>query len=147
MTPQSLQLQVTQHVAQLLGADDCRLDTYGDDDLPATNIIPDDEDTEPEDDSDDLNTFKFHVRWIDKLPVQTVDGQPTYDARSACDARFLAADKLIAADLTLGGLVRRCRRVKRTWQMEQAGDRQVAHVATYECEFTTRRNDPSVGGY
>lgn len=138
MSNQSLQYKVTLATALLLGAEHCRLINFEQDELPAINVVPDEERTEIEDDTDEENIFRFHVRFI-CLGVN--------DARAQADALFVNADKLLAASRTLGGLVRSVRRVGRSWQMEQEALEQIAHVATYECTYSTRRTDASVAGY
>lgn len=138
MSQQTFQFQVTDYVAALVGGDHCRLTTYAEGQLPATNVIPDEEATEPEDNLDELNRFRFHLRHIVTAPAA---------ASATADALFLANDRLIAADRTLGGRVRWVRRTGRKWEMEQQELQQIALVATYECEFTTRQADPGLPGY
>lgn len=147
MSDQSLQFQVGAAVCQLVGSDHCRLDTYGRDSLPATNLIPDDESTEPEDGLDDANDFKFHLRFIVAMPLVAEGEDQALTAHATADRLFVTADRLIAANRTLGGLVRSVRRVGRTWQMEQEALQQIALVATYECKFSTRQLDPAAPGY
>ena len=104
----------------------------------ADNVLPEDE-TSIEDTTDDTElTHRFQVVHF----VQTSAG---WDR--AIDLRFTRAYKLLMADPTLGGLVRRVKYVKREWHMERKELQQVSLVVTYETEFSTLRTDPTVAGY
>lgn len=146
MSDSSLQMQVLVAVAAALGgksanAHRCRLMDFSAAELAnggADNVLPEDE-TSTEDTTDDTElTLRFQV-------VHLV--QVASDVDIAVDARYVRAYRLLMANQTLYGLVRRVKYVKREWHMERKELQQVSLVVTYECEFSTSRSDPTVAGY
>ena len=137
---QSVRSDVLDAVVAALGenAYRCRFRTFAVAELPAENVLPNDEDPEYDNTMDVERRFRFDVRHT----VAAIDG-----AEKVADARYVRAYALLQVDPTLGGLVKRVVEVKTKWEMEQAEQQLMALVVTYEAEFSTSRSDPSVAGY
>lgn len=137
---QSVQSDVLDKVVSTLGAGAyrCRFSDFADAELPADNVIPEDEDPQYLTTDDVEQTFRFHIRHM----ATSADG-----AEKLADARYVRGAKLLLQDVTLGGLVKRIKLIGRKWEMEKAEKQIVAAVATYECEYSTAMRDPSVPGY
>jgi hypothetical protein len=140
---QSVQSDIMESVVAALGGNAagtwrCRFSDFATSELPADNVIPEDEDPENLTTDDVEQTFKFHIRHM----AAAVDG-----ADKVADARYVRGAKLLLADVTLGGAVRRVWLTGRKWEMEKAERPIVVIVATYECEYSTALRDPSTPGY
>ena len=141
--PQSIQFTVLQAVVAALGGLDasvyrCRFSNFAVEELPADNVLPDQEDAEYPDTTGVELGFQFHVRHI----VAADD-----EADALADQRYVRAAQVLLKDVTLGGLVRRVKLVRRKWEMEDAVLQLMACVATYEVTFSTTTSDPSVAGF
>lgn len=140
---QSVQFQVLSLVVATLGGRDanvyrCRFTNFGIEELPADNVLPEQEDPEYIDTLDVEQHFKFVVRHI----VAARD-----EADALADQRYVRAAQLLLADYTLGGVVRRVKLTGRKWEMEDAVKQIMACVATYDVEYSTTVTDPSLPGY
>lgn len=103
--------------------------------LPAINVLPDEGDAIYLD-SDSINRkFRFKLRHM-AIAVDEVD--------AAVDSQYVAAQKKLFADPTLGGLTYYCHELAQKWELEKGEFDTVALVVTYEVEFSTTRSDPSV---
>ena len=116
----------------------CRFEDFGMDELPADNIIPEDEDPEYLNTDDVEQKGRFTIRHL----VAQRDG-----ALLGADARYVRGAQLLLADKTLGGLVQSCKLLGRKWEKEKATLEVMACVATYEIQYSTSLGDPSVAGY
>lgn len=136
----SIQSQVMDAVVTVLGTNAyrCRMTAFAPSQLPADNVIPEDEESEYTNTDGMDHKFRFKVRHI---------GASVDEVDKAIDARFVAGYKAIMADTTLGGLVRVIRYLGKKWEMEKGELDQVALVVTYDTEFSTARSDPSVASY
>ena len=139
----SIQSQVMAAAVQLLNgaggcpAYRCRMSAFSASELPATNVLPE------QGDADYLDTdgidwkYRFKVRHLAEACDQ-VD--------LAVDPIYVAGQRALFADKTLGGLVRIIRVVSQKWEMDKGEYDSVALVVIYEVEFDTSRSDPSVAG-
>ncbi len=139
----SLQSQILDAVVATLGGEQanvfrCQREDYGADDLPADNVMPEDEQAEYTDNASLDLRHRFTVRHA-AADANAVD--------VAVDARYVRAQKLLLADPTLGGLVTFLRYLGRKWELEKGDLDYVTLVVTYEVEFSTSRADPSLAGY
>lgn len=139
---QSIQSDILDGVVAALGGDAasvfrCRFSDFGAEELPADNVIPEDETPEYQDNSGIELRHRFRIRHT-AAAVDAVD--------KAVDLRYVRAQKLLLADPTLGGLVRYTRYISRKWEFEKGELDTVALVVVYEVEFSTSRSDPSVAG-
>lgn len=139
---QSRQNQILATVVSILGgpaesAFRCRFSPFSADELPADNVVPDDEAASYEDTNSIDLRCTFRIRHT-AAAVDAVD--------DVVDARFVRAQKLLLADPTLGGIVRYCRYLGRKWEYQQGTLDTAASVATYEVEFSTTRTDPTQAG-
>lgn len=143
MTVYSLQSQVLDAVVALLGGPvkgvyRTRFTPFAIAELPAINVLPDEEQNTPDTtDGDDIR-FRFLVRHM---------GAAVDEVDKAIDPLYVQAMQQILADSTLGGLVRFTRYISRKWEFEKAEYDQAALTVIYEVEFSTSRTDPSVAGY
>jgi hypothetical protein len=141
--PPSIQSQVMARVKTLLdgagfcAAYRCRMTAFDPSQLPATNILP--EDGEPDYlDTDSIDRiFRFKARHI-AVAVDEVD--------AAVDCLYVAGQRALFADPTLGGLVRIIRERSQKWEMEKGSYDSVALAVIYEVEFDTSKKDPSIAG-
>lgn len=117
------------------GAWRCRFTPFAAADLPADNVIPEDEDPTYSDNSGMDLQHHFKVRYT-AAAVDTAD--------KVADARYVRGQKLLLADPTLGGLVKMIRYAGRKWEFEKGEQDTVAIVVTYQVIFTTSYRDPSV---
>lgn len=143
MSDNSIQFAIADTLATVLGGEDqsafrCRLSDFGIHELPADNVIPDDEDPEYLSTDSVEQRSRFHIRHL----AAAVDG-----ADQVADARYVRGARLLLNDVTLGGTVRRIKLVGRKWEREKAELQIVACVATYEVEYSTTIKDPSLPGY
>ena len=115
-----------------------RMSAFATAQLPAFNVFPDDGEAEYGTAGVVSRTFRFYVRHM-AVALDQVD--------VAADALYVAGNKALMADPTLGGLVRSLREGKQKWEMEKGEVEIAALVVTYEAEFTTARADPSRKGY
>ena len=115
----------------------CRMAAFSCEELPATNVLPD------EGDADYLDTdsidwkFRIKVRH-EAVAVDQVDRE--------VDKIYVAGQRALFADAYLGGLVRITRVVSQKWEMDKGLFDSVALAVIYEVEFDTSRSDPSVAG-
>lgn len=121
-----------------IGAYRCRFKPFAKADLPADNVIPEDNPGEYQNTGDIERRMRFHVRHT----VAAIEG-----ADLVADARYVRGAKLLMADRTLGGKVKIIREIDCKWEREQAETQIIALVVTYEAEFSTSTTDPSVPGY
>jgi hypothetical protein len=142
----TIQFEILRAVTAVLGgkaanAHRCKLSNFSEAELAnggADNVLPEKE-TSEEDTTDDTELLhRFQI-------VHQVQGASGTDA--IADARFVRAFRLLNADPTLGGLVRRVKYVSREWHMESKELQQMSLVSTWECEFSTSRSDPTLAGY
>ena len=143
MSDQSIQSDVLDAVVAALGGDTghtyrCRFTPFAADELPADNVLPEDE-------TANYGVTTGEVELVHRFMVRHI-AQAANLVDKAVDLRYAAAQKLILADPTLGGLVRTTRYVGRKWEMEKGEYDNVALVVTYEVEFSTSRRDPTVAG-
>ncbi len=136
----SIQSQVVDAVVAVLGgagnrAYRCQLEPFGAEEMPADNVIPEDDVPSYEDTNSIEWHFKFAVRHT---------GQSANLVDKAIDARYVAGFKAIMADRTLGGLVLITRVVGKKWEFEKGELETVALVVTYEVEYSTSQSDPTV---
>ncbi len=139
----SLQSQILDAVVATLGGEQqnvfrCQMEKFGPDDLPADNVMPEDEKPEYNDNVSIDLLHRFTVRHV-VAAANAVD--------VAVDARYVRAQQLLLADSTLGGLVTYLRYLGRIWDFESGGQEYVTLVVTYGVEFSTSRLDPSLAGY
>jgi hypothetical protein len=139
----SIQSQVMAAVVTLLNgaagrqAYRSRMTAFTPAELPATNVLP--EDGEPEYlDTDSIDRkFRFKCRHM-ALAIDEVD--------AAVDPLYVAGQRVLFADPTLGGLVRIIREVSQKWEMDKGAFDSVALAVLYEVEFDTSKKDPSIAG-
>jgi hypothetical protein len=112
-----------------------RMSAFNAGELPAINVLPEEGDAEYLDTDSIDRKFTFRVRHI----TASVD-----ECDAAIDPVYVAAQKLLFADPTLGGLVRFTRENSQKWEFEKGELDTVALVVTYQAEFSTTRSDPSV---
>lgn len=139
----SLQSQILDAVVATLGGEQqnvfrCQMEDFGPDDLPADNVMPEDEQAEYVDNASLDLLHRFTVRHS----AATADAVDV-----AVDARYVRAQQLLFADPTLGGLVTYLRYVGRKWELEKGKLEYVTLVVTYQVQFSTSRLDPSLAGY
>jgi len=120
------------------GAWRCRFKPFAKAELPAKNVIPEDDDPEYQNTGDIERRMRFHVRYT----AAAVDG-----ADLVADAQYVSGTKLLMADRTLGEACKILREVGSKWEREQAETQLIALTVTYEAEFSTTTNDPSIPGY
>ena len=147
---QSLQFAILDAATGILGgpmngAWRCRFRNFAVDELPADNLLPEATEADYQDTDDVERKFRFHVRHL----AAAVDdaGAPVDGADRAADARYVRAQQLLMADRTLGGRVRIVRELGQKWEMEASTLEIVALVVTYEVEYSTKINDPSLPGF
>jgi hypothetical protein len=150
MSDQSIQFQILDAVVSILGGNAAnvwrvRFRNFDYRDLPAINVIPEDEQDEYQDTDSVERHFRFHVRHL--TAAKDDAGAPLDGADRAADQAYLAAYKLLFADRTLGGLVRIIREVGQKWEMEGATLNTIAKVVTYEVQYSTQIKDPTLPGY
>jgi hypothetical protein len=115
-----------------------RMIPYKQAELPAENVLPEDEAYDYED-SDSIEVHgQFNVRYM----VVAADG-----AEQLADQRFVRGTKILQTDPTLSSLTRIIRVRKSKWEMEEGEKQILTKVVTYEAEFGISRNDPSHPGY
>jgi hypothetical protein len=139
---QSLQSDLLDAVVAALGGEAanvwrCRFQPFGPAELPAINVIPDEEQALYEIAGQRETHFRFKVRHM-AATTDAVD--------KVVDLAYVAAEKLLLADPTFAGLVRMTRHIGGKWEFEDATLQQCAFAITYEAEFSTKRNDPSTPG-
>lgn len=106
--------------------------------LPAYNVLPD------EGEADYAQAITGAVDWKFRFRVRMMAATAN-EVDKAVDPLFVAGSQAILSDPTLGGLARITRYVSQKWEREGEGERdQCALVVTFESEFGTSRNDPSV---
>ena len=142
-TGQSIQSDILDAVVALLGgaagsAYRTRFTPFAVAELPADNVLPEDETAEYQDNSGVELMHKFTIRHT-AAAVDQVD--------KVVDLRYVRGYKLLQADPTLGGMVRYCRYIGRKWEFEKGELDTVALAVTYEVEFSTTRQDPTVPGF
>jgi len=140
---QSIQSDILDAVVAILGGSAAsvyrtRFTPFAIAELPADNVLPEDEAAEYQDNSGVELMHKFIVRHT-MAAVDAVD--------KAVDLRYVRGYKLLQADPTLGGMVRYCRYIGRKWEMEKGELDTVVLAVTYEVEFSTTRQDPTVSGF
>lgn len=140
---QSIQFEVLDAVATALGGNfgrayRCRFTDFAVAELPADNVLPEEESSDYEDSDGEQNRFRFIVRHM----AAAADG-----ADAVADARYVEAVKLLFEDEVLRSKVRSIRKIGRKWEMDRGELQVVVLVVTYEVEFSTNRSDPSVAGY
>lgn len=140
---QSVQSDILDAVVTTLGGNAggawrCRFSDFAVAELPAFNVIPDDEAEEYQDTDGVERFFRFKIRHM----AASVDG-----ADKVADALYAKGYKLLFADRTLGGAVRIIKEVATKWEMEKAEYETIARVVTYEVEYSTTVKDPRVPGY
>jgi hypothetical protein len=124
----------------LFSAYRCRMAAFKPDQLPAFNVLP--EDAEPDYDNAITGFVNFRFKFRVRMMAATKD-----QVDKAVDALYVAGSKALLADPTLGGLVLITRWAGEKWEREGQGEYdQIAKVVTFESEFSTSRNDPSVAG-
>jgi hypothetical protein len=146
MTPttnaeQSIQFTLLAAIAALIGAANCRLKPWADAELPAMNVMPDEQDIEPTSSGQVERSTRFQVRYI----ASGTDA--TTPATQAADTMYVVANALLLTGITLGGQVHAIRELKHKYEREQAEKQQIAQVVTYQIDFSTSRNDASKAGY
>jgi hypothetical protein len=117
----------------------CRMAAFLPEQLPAWNVIP-------EDDDPDYNTDAYSgtVAWKFRFRVRCMVAS-VGEVDAAADPLFVAACQAILADPTLGGLAVVTRIAGVKWEREAKGEYdQCAEVIVFESEFGTSRSDPSV---
>lgn len=137
--------QIEAAIVALLGGNaagvwDTRLTPFGPEELPADNLIPEDE--QPDWAESDTDSVEVKAKFTLRHTAAAVNG-----AKDQAAARYLRAARLIEADPTLGGLVHYTRYMGRKWERERAETDTIACVATYEIQFSTTRIDPGAAGY
>lgn len=140
--PESVQSRVLGAIVAVLGGSAAnvwrtRMESFAQDQLPADNVLPADEQAKNVTSSSIDLVHTFHVRHT-AAAINEVD--------KVVDARYVRAQQLILADPYLGGLVRMTRYKGRKWEFEKGEVDTVALVVTYEVEFSTSRSDPSLPG-
>ena len=141
-TGQSIASDVLDAVVAILGGNAagawrCRFRPFAVTELPADNVLIDQNSLDYQASDDVDRTFRFFVRHT----VAAADA-----ADKLADARYVRGARLILADPTLGGLVRYTREISAKPDMDQAEVELFALAVTYEVEFSTSRSDPSVAG-
>ena len=116
----------------------CRFSPFEADELPATNVVPDDEGAQ----YDSAGQIDLSLRFTVRHTAASADG-----AEKLVDAQYVAGQKAILAEPTLGGLVTQLRYVGSKWEFERGELDTVALVVMYEAEFSSSRSDPSSPGY
>lgn len=119
------------------GAWRCRFKPFAVAELPAMNVIPEDDDPQYQNTGDIEHRMRFHVRYTGSA----VDG-----VDKLVDALYVEGTKLLMADRTLGGACKILREVGSKWDREQAETQLIALAVTYEAEFSTTTTDPSQAG-
>lgn len=112
-----------------------RMTAFKASELPATNLLPDEEDAEYNDTDSIDRRFRFKVRHT-AVAVDQVD--------VTVDAAYIGGQKALFADVTLGGLAYATREISKKWEFEKGELDTVALVVMYETQFSTTRSDPSV---
>lgn len=117
----------------------CRMAAFPPAQLPAWNVIP--AEGEPAYQADTPSgTVSWRFRFTVRCAVTAVG-----EVDAAADPLFVAACQAVLADPTLGGLAVITRLSGVKWEREGQGEYdQCALVVTFESEFGTARNDPSV---
>ncbi len=141
MSTQSLQDQIHDAVVAALGpaAYNTRFRPFGQNELPAINALPSQEEADYDQSTADVERkYSFDVRYI----VAAVD-----QANKAADTLYVTGTRALRSDPVLTSLVKRVIERGRKWEMEQGELQHLALVVTYEAEFSTQRNDPSLPGY
>jgi hypothetical protein len=111
-----------------------RMTPFDKEELPAYNVLPDEGASAYTDVTSIDRSFSFHVRHI----AQAVD-----EVDAVVDPLYVAGQKALFADPTLGGLVMILREISSKWELEKGALETVAFVVTYKAEFETSRSDPS----
>lgn len=120
------------------GAYRCRFKPFAVTELPAMNVIPEDDDPQYQNTGDIERRMRFHVRYT----ASATDG-----VDKVVDAQYVSGTKLLMADRTLGNTCKILREVAGKWDREQAETQLIALDVTYEAEFSTTTTDPSQPGY
>ena len=111
-----------------------RMTAFEKEDLPATNVLPEEGDARYTDADSTDRSFRFRLRHM----AQAVD-----QADAVVDPLYVAAHKALMADRTLGGLVSETRELSQKWSLDKGEVETVALEVLYEVEFFTGRSDPS----
>lgn len=113
----------------------CRMKPFPAAQLPAFNVLPDEGSSLYLEAAAIDRRFRFKVRHM----AQAVD-----EVDATVDPLYVAGQKALLADPTLGGLVRYTREMEQKWERDGQGEYDnCALVVTYEVEFATSRSDPS----
>jgi hypothetical protein len=139
-TGQSVGSDIIDAVVDVLGvgAYRCRFKPFARAELPAMNVIPEDNEAQYQNTGDIERRDRFHVRYT----AAEIEG-----ADLAADRLYVTGTKRLMADRTLGGAVKIVREIGAKWEREQAEVQIIALVVTYEVEYSTSTTDPSVPGY
>jgi hypothetical protein len=113
----------------------CKMSAFTAAQLPAINVLPDEDDAEYNDTDSADRRFRFKVRYIG-VAVDEVD--------AAIDPIYVAGNNALLADPKFGGLAIFTRELSSKWEFENGALDTVAKVVLYETEFSTSRRDPSV---
>lgn len=141
---QSIQSDILDAIVAALGGNAngayrCRFEAFQASELPADNVIPEDESPQYDSINDIDNVFQFHV-------LHT--GASVDEVDKAIDRRYVTGQHAILADPTLGGLVRMTRYRGRKWEMDGGKNLDTVTLkVTYECEFSQDKADPSKPGF
>lgn len=115
-----------------------RVEAFDDAEPRGYNVIPDEAERDPANSYSGVTAYKF--RFCVRCSVQAQN-----EADAAADPLFVAAVAAIMADPTLGGLATVTRYNGQKWEKDgPAATDNVSLVVTFETEFSTARNDPSV---
>jgi hypothetical protein len=116
----------------------CRMAAFTPDQLPAWNVLPE------EDAPDYSGASSGSVNWKFSFRVRCMVAS-VGEVDAAADPLFVAACQAILADPTLGGLAVITRLAGVKWERDAKGEYdQCAQVIVFESEFGTARNNPSV---
>lgn len=140
---QSVQSDVIDAVVAALGGEParafrCRFEDFAADECPAINVLPEMEDPESQDNTGTERTLRFMLRHM----ITAASG-----ADKLADLEYVKAQKLLRTDAPLNEMVKTVREVGKKWEMERGELQVMALVVSYEVEFSTRRDDPSVPGF
>jgi hypothetical protein len=145
--PQSIQSQVVAYVVGVLNtagatsfvapvlAFRTRVESFAPEQLPAWNVLPDEGMTQYVETAAVNRKFRFCVRSM----VAAYNEADLY-----ADQLYVVTAMAIAADPSMGGLVRYAREISQKWERDgPASEDNIALVTTYEVEFATLRTDPT----